>query len=55
MQIYHHNVNLVDAGKDLVKFGDKPDLEPKECHNLLYRYMSPITKERKISQKVFVK
>ena len=45
----------ISTGKDPVKFGNKPDLEPKMCHDLLYRYMSPVIKERKISQKVFIK
>ena len=40
---------------DPVKFGDKNDIEDSECLRLLNEHMPDFIKERKISQRLFIK
>ena len=40
---------------DPIKFGDKRDLEVTVCLELLKQYMPDLMKERKISQRLFIK
>ena len=40
---------------DPVKFGDKSDIADLECLRLLNEHMPDLMKERKISQRLFIK